>query len=585
MFRTLLLATSCAAVFVYGAIAAEGDGSPDELVRAALKHEGTSVVAGRRELLRRALDVNSDHGPARWHSGFLKDGDTWRTVEDAAKAVSAESVVVEYRKQRASEPENAAGHVRLAEWCRRHDLPLRERAHLWAAVSYDRGSLSAAQSNRLKQLAATQETHRAPRTISEKSSRRWQSFANQLLKKWKSRRGEIRRQADEELATVHTFEALPAFEALFTDAGPVVAKRFVEHLQVMRTHDAGFFLAKQAVHSPYSTVREIAAQGLRNRSIEEYVPALMESLSAPIQMTSKVYSDRRGVHLALIMTQERQDSRRVFALSSNVNLKPRVQYVSGRNRRFEQTRNRTRYQFAQNNVLAGKSLQADAIQRQGERANEKSEEMNQRVFAALKGGTGLRLPSDEGDWWRWWAEYNQMPTDYDKPIEYITRVESSSVDVPMTMPHSCFVAGTQVWTDRGKISVENVKVGDLALSRDPQSGELAFRPVLRTTVRPPIETIEVSFGDESFQVTGSHVFWVAGRGWTRARDLKAGQWLHAAADPVQITRVASSQTAEAFNLIVADFHTYFVGDAKVLSHDPLFAKPLDAHVPGLPTLH
>ena len=36
-----------------------------------------------------------------------------------------------------------------------------------------------------------------------------------------------------------------------------------------------------------------------------------------------------------------------------------------------------------------------------------------------------------------------------------------------------------------------------------------------------------------------------------------------------------------YNLIVADFHTYFVGEGKILSHDNTIREPTVALVPGL----
>ena len=37
----------------------------------------------------------------------------------------------------------------------------------------------------------------------------------------------------------------------------------------------------------------------------------------------------------------------------------------------------------------------------------------------------------------------------------------------------------------------------------------------------------------------------------------------------------------AYNLVVADFHTYFVGGARILSHDNTIRRPTSAIVPGL----
>jgi hypothetical protein len=36
-----------------------------------------------------------------------------------------------------------------------------------------------------------------------------------------------------------------------------------------------------------------------------------------------------------------------------------------------------------------------------------------------------------------------------------------------------------------------------------------------------------------------------------------------------------------YNLLVADFHTYFVGERQALSHDNTVRQPVSAAIPGL----
>ena len=67
----------------------------------------------------------------------------------------------------------------------------------------------------------------------------------------------------------------------------------------------------------------------------------------------------------------------------------------------------------------------------------------------------------------------------------------------------------------------------------------------------------------------------------RARDLKADAPLHAVDGSRLVGSVERTRKAETYNLIVADFHTYFVGKSMVLSHDNSIAAPTDATVPGL----
>jgi hypothetical protein len=47
----------------------------------------------------------------------------------------------------------------------------------------------------------------------------------------------------------------------------------------------------------------------------------------------------------------------------------------------------------------------------------------------------------------------------------------------------------------------------------------------------------------------------------------------------QVTSIGDK--AETYNLVVADFHTYFVGQERVLTHDVTPRRPTDATVPGL----
>ena len=106
--------------------------------------------------------------------------------------------------------------------------------------------------------------------------------------------------------------------------------------------------------------------------------------------------------------------------------------------------------------------------------------------------------------------------------------------------------------------------------------------MLRTTVRPPEMLLEMRLEQETLTASGGHPFWVAGRGWVKARDLQPGLWLHGVSGPQHVAEVTERQTAEpSYNLIVADLHSYFVGSSKVFSHDNTVRQPTAESVPGL----
>lgn len=148
----------------------------------------------------------------------------------------------------------------------------------------------------------------------------------------------------------------------------------------------------------------------------------------------------------------------------------------------------------------------------------------------------------------------------------------------------CLAAGTLILTSRGPIAVEQMQVGDLVLARHATTGETAFKPVIRTTTRQPEPLVELSFDGQTIRASGGHPFWISGQGWVKARDIEPSMYLHGLAEPARITEVLRVTDPEpSFNLIVDDFHSYFVqaGNVRVLSHDNTMREAVRTTVPGL----
>jgi hypothetical protein len=137
-----------------------------------------------------------------------------------------------------------------------------------------------------------------------------------------------------------------------------------------------------------------------------------------------------------------------------------------------------------------------------------------------------------------------------------------------------------VWTKTGQQPIESLELGDLVLAQNIETGELAYKPVTRRTVRPPSPILTLSFGDKELQATGSHPVWVAGVGWRMAKELGDGAVLHAVTGAVRLGSIRPAGEAEAYNLAVADFNNYFVGESGVLVHDVTHRRPTLATTPG-----
>jgi hypothetical protein len=203
---------------------------------------------------------------------------------------------------------------------------------------------------------------------------------------------------------------------------------------------------------------------------------------------------------------------------------------------------------------------------------------NNRIDMVLSEVTGQETDGRPESWWQWWQDYNDVYIPEEKPVY---RMENEIVIPNRVTTCECFLPGTPVWTDTGPEPIERIAVGDRVLAQDPDTGELAYKLVLQTTVRPDAATVRVGIADEEIYATNGHPFWVAGEGWKMARRLEAGMRLHTASGSREITHVEEGPTWQAHNLLVADFPSFFVGNAKILVHDNSVRQPTAAVVPGV----
>jgi hypothetical protein len=145
----------------------------------------------------------------------------------------------------------------------------------------------------------------------------------------------------------------------------------------------------------------------------------------------------------------------------------------------------------------------------------------------------------------------------------------------------CLSGDATVWTELGPAAIRDVKVGDRVFSCHIETGRLTIKPVLRVTVRPAGRLLRLRVGGKVVDVSGGHPLWVAGKGWLRARELQPGMLLHTLVGTAEVESIERGDSQRSFNLVVADSHTYFVGDHMVLTHDNTVRRPTNRIVPGL----
>ena len=135
----------------------------------------------------------------------------------------------------------------------------------------------------------------------------------------------------------------------------------------------------------------------------------------------------------------------------------------------------------------------------------------------------------------------------------------------------CFKEGTLVATEDGLKPIEEVKVGDKVLAYDEETGEQAYKKVVRLFRNTTEEWYHITANGEEFVCTGGHPFFVKDKGFVSAKDLSVGDILHlsdgalVAISAIAIEKLEQSETT--YNFEVADFHTYYVGESEVLVHN------------------
>ncbi|HZG18194.1 MAG TPA: polymorphic toxin-type HINT domain-containing protein [Candidatus Bathyarchaeia archaeon] len=134
---------------------------------------------------------------------------------------------------------------------------------------------------------------------------------------------------------------------------------------------------------------------------------------------------------------------------------------------------------------------------------------------------------------------------------------------------NCFTAGTKVLTDVGEKNIEDIEVGDKVLAKDDLTGEMAYKAVEWLYQRDVEVTYNISVGSEVITTTDEHPFWIVGRGWVEAKHLEVSDVLTTSdGKKVAIEKiVVKEEHKTVYNFKVKDFHTYFVSNLGIWTHN------------------
>jgi hypothetical protein len=225
--------------------------------------------------------------------------------------------------------------------------------------------------------------------------------------------------------------------------------------------------------------------------------------------------------------------------------------------------------------------EAQRLEQMAAAANADRQQLNGRIVAVLRSLTGKDYSDNPREWWDYWREENGYD-EYRETVAYrtdqsydLTEIVAPPIQTGGGGGFECFAAGTLVWTKTGMQEIETLRAGDIVLTMDEQTGERSFRPVLRTTLRPPGPMMHLATSNYQIVCTPGHPFWVEGTGWRMAKELSVGDRITTATGaPLELRAVASAEEEQqAFNLVIEGNNNYFVGQDGLLSHDNTQRRP------------
>ena len=191
-------------------------------------------------------------------------------------------------------------------------------------------------------------------------------------------------------------------------------------------------------------------------------------------------------------------------------------------------------------------------------------------FFAGAAVAGFQSMSNGGNFWAEFANY--INDNWSQTLAITSVMIMATYAAQAVAGNICFIAGTLVLTAAGYRAIEDIQIGDMVLAYDEETGETAYKPVVRLFRNESKDWTGVTVnGLEIVSTPGHKYFLPETKKWVSAEDLKVGTKVllsdgsYGIIEAVRAIHYDVPQTT--YNFEVADFHTYYVGQHSVLVHN------------------
>ncbi len=551
---------------------------------------------------------------ARWHQGQMQHAEQWLTVTEMEAALATNERHQAYLKRRRALSGDPSGELRFARWCAGQQLKDLAEFHHRQVLRNPQASESVRNEARRKlglelhrgvwlnesQISEIDDKLESLKRADKHWSSRVQRWAKSLQRASPKRVKFVRMQ----LAEIDDVAVIPILEQHLVTAGETAAQEVVKWLDRHPQQEATESLLKISLDVPWHDVKQHAVHALAKRPLHDFVPQLLGLLVPPIETRFTIRMSPLGSvlhrHEFYRSGQDgnelaRADFHRwqIGFRDSPAPLTPRSRFVMRMRRRGgngERVSPSERglaladvRQRAEIMALEA-SVRSAMIEKDVAQTNQLVAQHNDRIFAVLDGTTNAMVLANPELWWEWWDDYTERfvpPKNTRFSYGFRSTYVAPAYDIGIVRM-SCFAGGTLVRTDAGLRPIEEIRPGDRVLSQDVETGELAYKVVNARTERPDGPLLEILVGQTPILATKGHPFWVNGKGWRMTKRLSVGDLLHTLDGPQEVQAINAKDPQRAYNLVVNDFRSYFVGEAGALVHDNQPRQPTLALTPGLP---
>ncbi len=614
----------------YEAAAAKAGKNAAAHVKLALWCETHGLSAERIKHLSIASTLEPSNVLARGLLGLVAFQGKWAKPDQVEKQIrddpKLQAVFREYLDRRVRTPQkNADAQLRLAAWCLENGLKEEAMVHYNVVTRFNpsrdiawvRLGFMKTHDRWVKPDDLAAQKLEADRQ--KRADKEWKPRLEKLRGALESAIETRRLKAQREVYQITDPRAVPMIWRTFASGSATIQLVAVELFSQIDGPTASNGIAMLALDSPSPDVRKRAAQALLQRDPRDVIGRLIFMVHKPYKYKINQGTGSGSIG-SLEVDGEQFDIQRFYRfptfdprMATPANVLTTVTAAGGLIRVydaraghpamtvFDQYNATARPEPEMSTATATQQLlhSTAAVQQKLEDdvrmiqdLNTQIDQLNERVLPILETLTGQSLGADPEAWRRWWTDLLGYVDDDRYPSAKPTLVDSVNppdigasvahrhiflIDVggPVHQPHgACFAAGTLVQTLTGPRKIESVTVGDRILSQQTSSGALSFQPVLATHLNGPSATLRITQGGETIVATGIHRFWKAGKGWTMARDLKAGDRLRMTGGTTTIESIEPGPTQMVFNLTVAENRDYLVGTGGLLVHDFSFVIPV-----------